>query len=408
MCGIFGLVRCGNDHTGAAGRNATRAFLSLGLLAQERGTDAAGVALLDASSTSDGEHTRPEPRYTDHTSTFIDGCRIIKDTKPFSRLPLVENYSDLADARILLGHTRAASQGAVDRLPNASPLLAGALVGTHNGDIDVSSVPARRAIEPLASGETDSERLLWALHAARKDRRKVTGVLKAIRGRAALAWVDRTRTDRLLLARAALSPLCTAYDQYGNFYYASNPHWFRRIQEDGISGVSFHDITMIPEGHLVTVSTLTGKFEDVRRFTPTCRERDLRTINSVAHRGFTQADRAADLALHRHKVEVSRLPKAWPSLTAAPDVIVEPPKDATAKASAKSASTRGNTADYHATLVDEPPTAGYDGVDLDEVEELCWAFGDFDYSTYENILEADPEEATYLVDRLRKEVAATR
>jgi glucosamine 6-phosphate synthetase-like amidotransferase/phosphosugar isomerase protein len=72
----------------------------------------------------------------------------------------------LHQARIALGHTRHASQGAPWRLANAHPLQAGALVGTVNGDIDQAGL--RRRLPPglpTPQGETDSEILLLALTA---------------------------------------------------------------------------------------------------------------------------------------------------------------------------------------------------------------------------------------------------
>jgi glucosamine--fructose-6-phosphate aminotransferase (isomerizing) len=80
-------------------------------------------------------------------------------------------------------------------------------------------VRALRADLPPAVGGTDSEVIFQALAAGHRP----IEVLSALHGRAALAWVDRTRPGRPHLARAALSPLCVAVNGERNLYWASKP-----------------------------------------------------------------------------------------------------------------------------------------------------------------------------------------
>lgn len=273
----------------------------LGVWAMERGRDAAGFAAIGAA---EAEAVQALPsRATASPVLTVGAVTVVKATESFSRMWVPAEHLPVADgAQILIGHTRWATQGDKGDLRNASPLLAGNLVGTHNGDLDKRSVPGA-AFLPPECGSTDTETLYLALNRDRADRRKMTKVLSQVMGRAALAWVDRGRQDRLYLARAALSPLAIAYDTEGNLYWASNPNWFRQITADFGGAVEFRDLTLVREGTLFTVNVAGAPvIEDVRDFTPMCRARDARLSDVVIWRGFDAADIDVDKAQMRHDV----------------------------------------------------------------------------------------------------------
>lgn len=427
MCGLFGALHCGD----ADGVGAVAAVVAaLGILSEERGRDASGVAIITPGSVN------KEPATAEQASTQVlqeDGLTLVKDAGSFTDLlPRLSEHL-LAPGSVFIGHTRWATQGDAKALINASPMLAGHLVGTHNGDVEVSSVPDSKRISHEVVGGTDTEVLYRALDTARRDRRKLTKVLRSIRGRAALAFIDREDTSRLFLARAALSPLSIAYDTAGNLYWASNPDWFRTVSKQ--IGVEFVSITLVPEGHLLTVDTLTGEIADVRRFTPTCRESDLALIDTAVHRNFHSGDRATDRTLMRHQV-ATRLPD-WKTLTEVP-VTRETPAASTPATTKGKHGTKGGGKSRQEVLFssstarpaagkgsawadavaeddpwaryDDPPAEYFDGsdggpVDMDEVEELCWDGNEFDLVTYHSILDADPDRARELLDDLRAERA---
>lgn len=275
-------------------------FAALGQLAVDRGRDAAGFACVLPPSGRPGRARRPDPGRRD---VRLGRVRIIKDTQPFNRLWDDRRHRPIVDrASIALGHTRWATQGEPDALVNTSPLCVGALVGTHNGDVTATSIPGFPAL-PSPAGSTDTERVYQAVDRDRKDRRQITRTLAKVHGRVALAWIDRTRPDRVYLARAALSPLAVAFDADGNFFWASNPQWFRQIDERLAGTVGFHDITLLREGSLLTVSaTGTPTVEDIRQFHPTCRKSDTRLPDHVVWRGFDAEDVAVDKAQTHHRV----------------------------------------------------------------------------------------------------------
>jgi hypothetical protein len=124
---------------------------------------------------------------------------------------------------------------------------------------------------PARQGNTDSEVLCLALDRVRDDLCAVCGVLSAMRGLAALAWVDRARPHLVFLARAALCPLTVARDGSGNLYWASSPTWFRLLEERSGGRLDLR-VERVQEGVLLAVAA--GELPAVateRSFTPVAR-----------------------------------------------------------------------------------------------------------------------------------------
>lgn len=294
MCGIFGLARANTDHQNDL---AVEVFSRLGHLSMERGTDSSGFAVTAADPQS-ADHFPATGATTAARNATLGQTVIAKDCLPFDKFWDHNSYAPLvAEATVAIGHTRAATQGNKADLRNASPLAVGTLVGTHNGDVTLSTIKGERSL-PLRHGGTDTERLYQAIHRDRLDRRKVKDVLTTVEGRVALAWIDRAMPGRLYLARAALSPLSIAFDRAGNLWWASNPNWFRIIDKDMGGAVGFTGITMVTEGTMLTVD-VTGDVPVVTNrhvFTPVSRARDERIADAFVWRYFTPEDEKADKA----------------------------------------------------------------------------------------------------------------
>jgi glucosamine 6-phosphate synthetase-like amidotransferase/phosphosugar isomerase protein len=301
MCGIFGFVRAEEAPEPSL---ATDAFFSLGHLAQERGRDASGFALVTGHH--DGPATDAGPAIR-HRRVALDGCLITKAPVPFAKLWDPSFVRPLNRAAIALGHSRWATRGNPRAVANASPMVVGRLIGTHNGDVDEMALCDRYDLaEPI--GGTDTEVLLAALASVATEPRAIASVLASVWGRAALAWVDRSDPTRVHLARTALSPLVTARDWAGNFYWASNPRWFRVLDAKGAYG--FRDVTVVREGTYLRVrGGLMPGVEVERSFTAHARERDVFSAAGV-WRGFDGADMRLDRARSTHVIvdRARRLP----------------------------------------------------------------------------------------------------
>ncbi|MFF5265366.1 hypothetical protein ACFY4C_41330 [Actinomadura viridis] len=291
MCGLFGMLR---SPTATHPDHASTVFAVLGKFAEERGLDAAGAAFLHADEPTSTRVRKPASRLIRCPDVQAPGWRVVKACVPFTRLWNRDLDNDLDRAQLVLGHTRWATQGGAGRVVNASPLIVGGLVGTHNGDVDIAPLRSTFTL-PRPAGGTDSEVIFQAL--AKHD---PIQVLTRLRGRAALVWADLARPDRVHLARAALSPLAVALDSEENLYWASNPDWLREAAD--LADVELVSLRLLAEGTLTTV-TATPHMQITRRkhFVATARHRDLRLAHAV-WRGFTPADRAADRKQSRHAV----------------------------------------------------------------------------------------------------------
>jgi hypothetical protein len=180
---------------------------------------------------------RPVPRGRTIRQGYVelDGCTVVKAPTTFSRVWDRRYLAQLDGAAIAVGHSRWATRGSPDAVANASPMVVGRLIGTHNGDVDEDQLLQRYQLGRRLGG-TDTEVLFGVIERAGAEPTEIAAVLSAVVGRAALAWVDRGQADRVHLARAALSPLAIARDRERNFYWASNPRWFRVLDVKGRFG----------------------------------------------------------------------------------------------------------------------------------------------------------------------------
>lgn len=287
MCGLFGVVRAGGDRHP---ERVTDALLMLGVLAEERGRDAAGMAFVTAGTRA----RRWSHRAAAGRDVTIGGCRVVKRPGAFRRLWRPEYAGLVEQAAVVLGHTRWATQGSARDVVNASPLLVGSVLGTHNGDVDVDVVGVPFDWAPV--GGTDTEPLLAALCADDGNPTALVASLERVRGRAALVWVDVRDPGRVWMARAAISPLAIGQDVAGNLWWVSNPDWLRMVEAH--TPLRMRWIRMLREGSLLSVRARAGapRLGAARSFQSWARPRDVRLADVVAYRGFTAADRDADRA----------------------------------------------------------------------------------------------------------------
>ena len=172
MCGINGWITQNNvklDPTKAE----IRSNIGKGLLIanESRGTDSTGVFLQNGKYHIISKNTC-------FASKFVREKGVIEAFK--------------ADHHIMLGHTRQATQGIVNK-KNAHPFQKGNIVGVHNGIIMNDDELDRKHKFKI---EVDSE-IIFAL--LNKYNNNFVKTFKKIKGSASMAWVDTRKTDTLYL-----------------------------------------------------------------------------------------------------------------------------------------------------------------------------------------------------------------
>jgi glutamine---fructose-6-phosphate transaminase (isomerizing) len=313
MCGIFGMVR---NSEARYPERASAALIELGHLSVSRGRDSAGLAFIPKD---DNERVANAQRYQAKAKiAHIGASVIVKDTVTFTELwNDAQHLPLLAGSAVVIGHTRAATQGSRGARENASPLAVGSLIGTHNGDVDTASIskaPRKGTVGyETPFGSTDTEILYRAIEKTNVHRKKITDILTEVEGRAALAWYDQITPNKMYLARAGLSPMATAWDNEGNFYWASNPDWFRIIDAKFEGALGFGDISMIKEGTLLTIDFSSGMADisDLRSFHPTVRFSDEYLSDGIVWREFTTDDKKIDKDSLIHKTTTSKYSSSY-------------------------------------------------------------------------------------------------
>ncbi|MCX7680889.1 MAG: glucosamine 6-phosphate synthetase [Anaerolineae bacterium] len=215
MCGLVGLLLY--PQARAAGEwQAIRACFTRALLAnEERGRDASGVAIVQR----DGSFA------------------LYKAPLPASELVATVAYEQLLDrvgseTVCLLGHTRMPTKGSSLDNANNHPVLAGHVLGVHNGHIGNDDLLFAQLKLPRA-GQVDSEvifRLLDSLpvHTLNGNylyavRQKVT----LLEGHFATLSVDIRLPTKLLVLKRDM-PLCLHYHKLWQALYFSSRYAFLR------------------------------------------------------------------------------------------------------------------------------------------------------------------------------------
>lgn len=118
--------------------------------------------------------------------------------------------------RVIL-HTRWATQGSPENNLNNHPIVSGRVVGVHNGHL-ANDKAVFDHLREARKAQVDSEAAFALLN------RTVYApyeVLRSLKGRAALAWLDARDKRDLHLARVDGSPLAVGTTHAGSLFFAS-------------------------------------------------------------------------------------------------------------------------------------------------------------------------------------------
>ncbi|MBN1936818.1 MAG: hypothetical protein JW934_19310 [Anaerolineae bacterium] len=198
MCGLAGMLLFPTERTDAEWQEIRQLFTQTFVFNQERGREAAGVALFQRDGT----------------------FRLFKKPLPASQLVEMGPYRVILDAigpetTCLLGHTRMPTKGAPEENANNHPLHTGQVIGIHNGHI-ANDDDLFFELSLPREGQVDSEiifRLLDTIPPTRLNGKYLGSAIERIcrlQGRFTTLSVDLREPCRLLAIKADM-PLCAHY-----------------------------------------------------------------------------------------------------------------------------------------------------------------------------------------------------
>ncbi len=198
MCGIAAILFAPIDRPPEVWQDIRKIFTRNLLFNEERGKAATGMAVL-----------RTDGRLTVHKAP-VPAAQFV-ETERYDTLLASSN----ADTVLWLGHTRMPTKGSPENNDNNHPILAGKVVGVHNGRITNDDALFVRGGYPR-QGEVDSEiifRLLSGLNPHTSEARYAAGVcrrLHLLEGRFTFLAADVRLPHRLLVLKHH-NPLCVHY-----------------------------------------------------------------------------------------------------------------------------------------------------------------------------------------------------
>lgn len=150
---------------------------------------------------------------------------VMMQKAPVPARQFVKSMAVPEDVQILIGHTRAATQGPPEVNENNHPVTsANTIIGVHNGCI-YNDEDLWKAIGPdLRAAEVDSEVIMGGLYAlvdGQPDTKQYGPFLNRLEGSAAIAWLDTREPNRLHLAKVRRSPVFIGWTEAGSLVFAS-------------------------------------------------------------------------------------------------------------------------------------------------------------------------------------------
>ena len=129
---------------------------------------------------------------------------------------IISGEHQTPDARTVIIHTRAATQGRPEQNENNHPIITEHIAGVHNGII-MNDKAATRMLNLTRGAEVDSEVIFRIL-----DNKTIDKVGTTLEGDAAIAWLDsRDKKDTLHLAALGGRPLWFGTTANGSLLFAS-------------------------------------------------------------------------------------------------------------------------------------------------------------------------------------------
>lgn len=218
MCGLCGIIFGKATRSHGEYAKLSSAFTRLLALNETRGKDAAGMAVVR----DDRDYyllKRPGRAIS-----------LIGLSEYFDRLNMVD-----AHATLLMGHTRLATVGQIERMGNAQPLRAGSCLGTVNGTITNADALFQRHKLPRFA-EVDSELIVRLADQSIVNTdisiRKFISALKTCHGQLSAVVVSLGNPGRILLLKGNRPLTAYYHDDLNVVAYSSEARHLERALFD--------------------------------------------------------------------------------------------------------------------------------------------------------------------------------
>ena len=238
MCGIYGMAKSTTPYTKKQYNDVRRIMRELAIDSESRGSHSSGIA-------SVGDEVILHKSLLE-SSKFVD-------TKQYSSV--VKSLKD--DTRIILGHTRFATQGSIT-VDNSHPFIVGNTVGAHNGCV-YNVKEMEKKLDKVCP--VDSQLIFKSIDKSNT----LEEAVKYFDSDFALCFVKDTN-NVLNLCREANRPLHVAYvPELKTLFFASEKGFI----EDSLFMCTDYNVDVIQLNKNVLYSYDVNKFDEVSNVTKT-------------------------------------------------------------------------------------------------------------------------------------------
>jgi glucosamine 6-phosphate synthetase-like amidotransferase/phosphosugar isomerase protein len=251
MCGIGGVILIDKNRTKREIQEIRKITKRLLLELENRGSDSSGITVINKN----------------HVKVFKQPI----EAKQFVNMKLFNDMLERItnNTKGILLHTRAVTQGSKENNLNNHPIVAGDIIGVHNGIIyndDEIFQNFRQHFKRQA--EVDSEAIFRLInHYLKRDSfrdiRSIKKALKKLRGSMAIAFIDRFNIGSFYLyTNSNFTPITLAYiPKLRIFVFASNKRYIKHSTKRGKRKKAYCFYYNFMENDLLKITTNTAEFK---------------------------------------------------------------------------------------------------------------------------------------------------